>query len=182
MFSVAARVHDSGQASGSRIGPGEFRTLMTQAETPAVAVHVVLASIAVAGVVLLGPALRALRQGSEADAAKLARWGGRWALVPTLLQLPVGLWALATLPSSSQARIMGSDTVGTLLLIAALIAALWLMRELAGVAMGDVGRPVLIRTMAAMLVTVMLMSAMQQAARPRRGMPSSAGNALRGVP
>jgi hypothetical protein len=165
MFSVAGRLYDAGQASGGRIGPSEFRALMAQAETPAVAVHFVLASVAVAGVMLLGPALRALRRGNDDEAAKLARWGGRWALAPSLLQLPVGLWALATLPAAAQARIMGSDTTGTLLLIAALVAAVWLMRELAGVAMGEVARPVLIRTMAAMLITIVLMTAMQQASR-----------------
>jgi hypothetical protein len=41
----------------------------------------------------------------------------------------------------------------------------WLLRELVGVAMGESSRPALLRSMGAMLITVVLMTAMQQAAR-----------------
>ena len=63
LFSVAAQLVDAGQTSGGRIGGAEFRRLMIAGEAPALAIHVALASVAVAGVVLLGLALRWQRRG-----------------------------------------------------------------------------------------------------------------------
>src|SRR5436190_12005551 len=130
LFSVAARLDDAGQVSGEQIGPAAFRRLMVADDTPAISVHVVLASLAVAGIMLLGLAMRLLRGGDEAGAAKIARWGARWALVPSLLQLPVGLWTLTALPAAAQSQLMGESTAGILLFVTALAAALWLINDL----------------------------------------------------
>jgi hypothetical protein len=172
LFAVASQLLEAGETSGGRIGGAEFRQLMIAGEAPALAIHVVLASVAVSGILLLGFALRSQRQGNEAEAAKLARWGGRWALVPSLLQLPVGLWTLAMLPAAAQSQIMGENTLGTLLLVAALGAALWLLNELVHISMGEMNRPLLVRAMTAMLVTVTLMTAMKQQTRMRTQSPN----------
>ena len=179
LFSVAARLTDAGEGSGDRIGGAEFRRLMIIGDTPAIATHVALASLAVAGVMLLGLALRWLRQGDEAGAGRVARWGGRWALVASVAQLPVGLWTLLVMPAAAQSRMMGESALGTLLFLAALVAALWLINELLHISMGETTRPRLIRAMAAMLVTVVLMTAMQQQARAHDAVSSAAGHALR---
>lgn len=165
LFSVAAHLEEAGQTAGERIDAAAFRQLMVRGETPALAVHVVLASIAVSGTMLLGLALRRQRQGDLAGAGKAAMWGGRWALVASLVNLPVGLWTLTKLSLPVQSRLMGDDTLGTLLFLASLLSVFWLLRELAGVAMGESSRPALLRSMGAMLATVVLMTAMQQAAR-----------------
>ena len=165
LFSVAAHLQDAGQTTGQRIDAAAFRQLMVRGETPALAVHVVLASIAVSGTMLLGFALRRQRHGDFAGASKAAMWGGRWALVATLANLPVGLWTLVKLGPATQTRLMGGETLGTLLFLASLVSVFWLLRELVGVAMGESSRPALLRSMGAMLVTVVLMTAMQQAAR-----------------
>ena len=162
LFAVASQLLQAGETSGSRIGGADFRRLMIAGDAPALAIHVVLASLAVSAIPLLGFALRSQRQGNDADAVRLARWGGRWALVPSLLQLPVGLWTLLMLPAAAQSQIMGESTLGTLLLVAALGAALWLVNDLVHVAMGETNRLMLVRAMTAMLVTVTLMTAMQQ--------------------
>jgi len=167
LFSVAAHLQDSGQMAGERIDAAAFRQLMVRGETPALAVHVVLASVAVTGTMLLGLALRQQRQNDAAGAAKSAVWGGRWALVASLGNLPVGLWTLTRLSPAMQTRLMGGDTLSTLLFLASLVSVFWLLRELVGVAMGESSRLALIRAMGAMLLTVMLMTAMQQAARVR---------------
>jgi hypothetical protein len=182
LFSVAARLANAGEVSGERIGGAEFRRLMIAGETPAIAVHVALASLAVAGVVLLGLALRWLRQGDEAGAARIACWGGRWALAASVAQLPVGLWTLTALPAVAQSPLMGQSATGTLLFVASLAAALWLINELLHISMGETTRPRLIRAMTAMLVTVVLMTAMQQQTRTRDALSSAEGHALRGVP
>ena len=171
LFSVAARLVDAGAVSGEQIGGAAFRRLMVQGDTPALAVHVCLASIAVAGIMLLGLALRWFRQGDEASASKMARWGGRWAFGASVAQLPVGLWTLMLMPADAQSRWMGESAVGTLLFVAALVAAVWLISDLAHIALGEVTRPLIMRAMAAMTITVVLMTAMQHQARLRSESP-----------
>lgn len=166
LFSVAARLYDQGQTSGAVIRGAAFRRLVVMGETPALAMHVTLASIATAGVLLLGLALRKQRGGDAAGAAKIAITGGRWALAPTLAQLPVGLWTLAALPAAAQSQIMGDNAAGLLLLVGSLAAAFWLTRELVSIALGETARPLLIRAMAALLATVVLMTALQRQTRP----------------
>ena len=175
LFSVAARLYDQGQTAGAVIRGARFRQQMAVGETPALAVHVTLASLAVAGLLLVGYALRLQKRG-DAAAAKLAIWGGRWAFAPTLAQLPVGLWTLAMLSAAAQTRIMGTSTIGVLLLVGSLTAAFWLTRELASIALGETARPILIRSMAALLVTVVLMTGLQRQTRvqiPTADVPGS---------
>jgi hypothetical protein len=163
LFIVANKLHAAGQTSGETIRGAAFRQLAGAGETPALAVHVGLASLAVAAVMLLGLALRWMRQGRDpAEASIVAMWGGRWALAASLAQLPVGLWTLLMLPSGAQSGLMGGDMAGTGLFFASMLSALWLLRELAAVGLGEVNRPNLVRAMIAMLATVSLMTAMQQ--------------------
>jgi hypothetical protein len=163
LFIVANKLHAAGQISGEAIRGAAFRDLAGAGDTPALAMHVGLASVAVAAVTLLGLALWLMRQSAELeDSRTLASWGGRWALAASLAQIPVGLWTLLKLPAGAQSRLLGGDPLGTGLLFAAMLAALWLLRELAAVSMGETTQPVLVRAMAAMLVVVGLMTAMQQ--------------------
>jgi hypothetical protein len=182
LFSVAARLATSGATSGEQIGGAGFRRLMIAGETPALSIHVALASLATTGIVLLVLALLRLGAGDQAAAAKLARWGGRWALVPSILQLPVGLWTLTVMPAAAQSQLMGESTIGTLMLVSALAAALWLINDLVHISFGETKRALLIWAIVAMLATVVLMTAMQQYARPRGTAMGAVGHARRGVP
>jgi hypothetical protein len=165
LFSVAARLSDAGQTTGEPIRGAAFRKLMIVGETPAIAVHVTLASVAVAATMLLGLSLRWRRTGDEVGAYKVAVWGGRWALAASVLQLPVGLWTLVALSPAMQSRVLGDSSLGMVLFMLSIAAALWLTRELVNVALGDATRPALVRVMVLMLVTVTLMTAMQQFTR-----------------
>jgi hypothetical protein len=160
LFSVAAQLQEAGETTGPVLGGRAFRGLV-HVDTIALEVHVALASVAVAGVVLVGLASRLLRHGEIENAAAVARWAGRWALIPSLVQLPVGLWMLSALPPQQQAALMGNSTIGIMLFAAAIGTALWLLNELAKLAMGEIGRLLLMRTVAAMLFTVTLMTGMQ---------------------
>jgi hypothetical protein len=176
LFIVAGRMHDRGMTSGSELRGPKFLEWAAAGDTPALALHVALASIAMAGVMLLGLALKWQRQDrAPGDSAWVAAWGGRWALASSLAQLPVGLWTLAMLPAGEQSRLMGSDLAATALFAVSMLAVLWLLRELVAVALGEAGKPALIRTMAAMLIVVTLMTAMQQRARMAGRSNSQAG-------
>jgi hypothetical protein len=166
LFSVATQLGDAGQTGGERLTAAAFRRLMISGTAPALAIHVALASLAVSGMLLIGLATRYAARGEETRAARIARWGGLWSLAPSVLQLPVGLWVLASLPESLQQQLMGSDTTATILLLLAIAAALWLVNDLVHISLGEFSRPILMRAMTAMLVTVLLMTAMQQLARP----------------
>jgi hypothetical protein len=157
-------LQEAGQTTGPAIGGRQFRALV-HTNTVLLEIHVALASIAVAGVFLAGLASRLLRRGDAETAAVVARWSGWWALTPSLAQLPVGLYMLTILPPNQQAALMGNSALGLVLFIGAIGASLWLMNDLAQLGMGEVNRSLLIRSMTAMLITVSLMTAMQQQTR-----------------
>lgn len=178
LFVVAGKLYETGQITGATIRGAQFRQLAWSGEVPALAIHVMLASVAVAGVMLLGLALRWLRHDEPpAEIAKVAMWGSRWALGASLVQLPVGLWTLMALPAGTQASLMGTQVLGTMLFVAAMLTMFWLLRELTGVALGETTGPAMIRSMTAMLVVVSLMTAMQQAVRTS-GTPSQSTGAI----
>jgi hypothetical protein len=146
----------------------EFWRLRSLDETPALWIHFGLASVAVGGVVLFGLALR--RQRSDEDprgAKRIAAWGSWPAFVATGLQLVVGLWLLATTPPDLQARLTGSSLWPTVFLVVSIGCALWLLRELANVALGEATRGAMIRCMIALTVVVVLMTAARQLSRQR---------------
>ncbi len=184
LFAVAGKLAEGSLASSDDIRGAEFRSLAWAGDVPSLAIHVMLASVAVAGVMLLGLALRWQRRDeSPADIAQVAIWGSRWALGASLVQFPVGLWTLATLPAETQANLMGTQALGTTLFIAALLAVFWLLRDLAGVALGETTRSLMIRSLTAMVVVVGLMTAMQQATRPApSGSPAASASNQRTVP
>jgi hypothetical protein len=102
------------------------------------------------------------------DAASMARWGGRIAALPTILQLPIGIWLVLELPESTQSEFMGGSVATSSLFAASLVAALWLMHQLSAVAMGNVKPRTLIHSMVSMTVVVLLMTGTLRAAKASR--------------
>ncbi|MBI2478595.1 MAG: hypothetical protein HYV60_08135 [Planctomycetia bacterium] len=115
-----------------------FRSLMTESSVLARSVHFCLASFAVTGVALIGHGQWLLRK-DEADevGSRIAIWGARIALVPTVLQVLVGVWVLSVLPPLMQQRLMGRDPVAASAFGLSILGALWLMHQLSAVAFGD---------------------------------------------
>lgn len=172
LFSVAARLHAAGEINGPPARGALFRQWMFSGETPPLSVHVGLASLAMAGMMLILMASRWMNGAADAEKSRVAIWGAWWALAATLLQLPVGLWMLMMLPAGVQSRLMGSDTIATLAFLTAILAVLWLMRDLANLALGDTTRASLVRSLMAMGIVILLMTLMQQ--RAARTEPASA--------
>ncbi|WP_254507235.1 hypothetical protein [Anatilimnocola floriformis] len=146
---------------------GAFRRLVAVDEIPALTAHFALASVAMAGVMLLGLALR--RQKSDEDPRgmkRIAAWGSWSALLATGLQLVVGLWLLATTPQDSQALLTGSAVLPTACLVTSLILVAWLLRELSTIALDEPTRGSMIRAMIAMTFVILLMTAARKLSRP----------------
>ena len=168
LFLIAGNLADSGQATSGPVLGKLFVQQMLSGEIPAMWVHFTFASLAMAGIMLLGLALRMGRRGAPAaEVSRVAMWGGWWGLIPSLLQLPVGLWVISTLPPGSQSRIMGSSGLATVFFLTGIVAALWLLRELVSIVMGETGRGNLIRGMSAMVVVVVLMTGTHQVSKAR---------------
>lgn len=145
-----------------------FLALLRDPETLARALHFVLASFAVTGVMLLARASRlAKREANETDAARLSVWGGWLALVPTVLQLLSGLWLLLISPTPLQDFLTGADVVTTLLFCVSLLAAFALLPTLASAAFGTAGRKERLRAMILLGVTIVCMVAARHYAHQR---------------
>ena len=177
LFLIAARLADTAtheQIPAVMFTRKEYWAELAAGETPALSVHFLLASLAMAGLMLLAFALRAGRQGTAAaDVARYAAWGGRVALAASLLQLPVGLWVLTTVPAATQGRLMGDNALTTTAFALSLLAVFWLLRELAAIAMGETERRQLLRSMGLMTLVVLLMTASHHLARGKLTKPLS---------
>jgi hypothetical protein len=91
---------------------------------------------------------------------------GAWiALVPTLLQLIVGLWVLLQLPYESRERLLGQDMLSCGVFVAALGASFWLMHRLTTAVLGELDRRSVRNTALLMVVVVVLMVAARHLAR-----------------
>jgi hypothetical protein len=160
LFVVISQLSASPPASREPLTSAQFMALMLSGEVLARSTHFWLAAAAMCGVMLIGYALRLRRRGAaEDDVRRVALWGGRLALAPTLAQLGVGLWVLLALPAQVQFALLGGDPIGAALLGLSLVAALALTHQLAAVSFGDVRRESLLRAMMAMVLVVLLMSA-----------------------
>jgi hypothetical protein len=167
LFSVAHDVYLSG-GPGHPLSASEFRSWMAHPDVLARVVHVVIASFAVTGVLLLGYGLRLRREMSSYDAAdRVARWGGCLALVSSLIQVPVGLWLISVLPSGWQSRALGGDLPAVLMLGVSVLLALFMLQDLANIAFGEIQRKQLMRVMATMAVIVLLMTGVLRRIRPQ---------------
>jgi hypothetical protein len=168
LFLVASHLTEEGLTSGPSLTAREFRQQMTTGATPALIVHVILASIAAAGIALLGLALRWQRQNRDAEELKrLTAGAARLALVPTVLQILVGLWILVQIEPLTQSQLLGGNLPAAACFLAGVLGAFWLMQLLAGLAFGEVERRAIIKSMAAFLGTILLMTAAWHAARAK---------------
>lgn len=140
--------------------PGEFDylKLIHDPEVASRATHVLLACIAVAGIALMAVALRLGRTGTDpSEAGRVAIWGARIALIPSLLQVFVGLYVLINLPEISRDRMMGGSVVTTSLFISALAVTLVWYYMLTIVSLGSTERKDIARCMSWMALVVVLM-------------------------
>jgi hypothetical protein len=138
LFIVISEVAGGYLDMPEKVDAAIFRGLMTESSVLARSVHFWLASFAVTGVALISHGKCLLRKDEASDAgSRIAIWGARIALVPTVLQILVGVWVLSVLPPLMQQRLMGRDLLVASAFGLSIIGALWLMHQLSAVAFGD---------------------------------------------
>lgn len=134
--------------------------LMKRPEVLALSIHFVVSSLAVA----VAYALWLLCRDHEESLAEPARTTfakevGALGLLLALLQLPVGLWLLASLPNSARTALMGGVLLASLTFLAALAGVIVLLQRLFAVAMGEVDRRLLVHVWVLTCAVVVLMTA-----------------------
>jgi len=135
--------------------------LVRHLEVLVTSLHVWLASIAVAGVYVMGVAMRQLPDDATREAAsRIVRTGAWVAFLPTVAQLGVGIWLVIAIDETAVKMIMGQNAVATGLFVLAFLASLALMHMLASVAFGKIARSSIIRAMATLTIVVVLMTAL----------------------
>lgn len=145
-----------------------FRQLIGTGPMLARGVHFVLAAFAFTGVVLMVHALRSARRDAPEDTARVASWGGWLALVPTVVQVPAGVWFVSQLPREAIGRLMGGDWIDGLLFLTSLIAAFLLLHKLAAIAFRDADRRTLIQALSLMCLVIVLMTGVLRRTKPPR--------------
>lgn len=166
---------DPSWASETTIDRPTLLRLMGRENVISLSVHFALASWAVTAAVLLwSPRRRHPEQPEQpeqpnADRATpefLSR-AARWALWPTLFQLPVGAWVLITTGGRAREAMLGGDLWATASLGGGIVAALFLIQTLAGIALGDVGPSARLRAIWLLALVVALMTFTLRHSRPR---------------
>lgn len=144
--------------------PPAYLTLLNDAEVLARVVHFLLASVAVGGV-LLYALPEAVDEARRASADRLRRRGAQIALTATLVQWPVGMFVLVSLPDGVRGAMLGDDARLTVLFVVSLGAVIVVMHRLAAASFGEVGRRSMRSALWWLGVTVVLMTAVRHYVR-----------------
>lgn len=140
----------------SPVDSGEFRSLLIHGEVIWFTLHFWFASFAVSGLIT---GILCLKKLPEDQRESTAGTAFTIALIPTLLQIPVGFVLTTTLNSAQQSRLMGGDTLCTAMFALSIGLAFWLMHHLAGLAFFDRSRRKANMAMMTLLGTIVLMTA-----------------------
>lgn len=138
------------------------REVMGRSEVLALTVHFLLASVAVSGVALMN--IGSSLAGKSKNYQAVVVSGGRIALAPTLLQLPIGMWVLVRTPQTSVTAMVGGDALASSLFCVSIVGAFGLLHSLASIALGetDIKRvhraTILLLLVVAMMVGVLMRS------------------------
>jgi hypothetical protein len=157
LFTILAIVPTRLALIGVPLERSLYRQLLVDPETLARVAHVWLATGWIGW--------RQAQQAAGDSVVSAATSGGRLALITTMLQIPVGVWVLMTLPQAQQDRLLGGDPLCSALLGISILASLALMHQLAMLALGDNSRSRLITPTALMGGVILLMTAALQCAR-----------------
>lgn len=191
LFTMLNLLADRPSLLGQQLASPLYRSLLADPEVLSMTAHVYLAAIAVTAVLLMDRATRlaaapalfsAAQRASELPATAQAAapsavvvGSAQAALLATLLQLPVGVWVMLSVPNRLRDALLGEDLLATLPFALGILATLGLLHLLAAVALGDRDPRHVRRSLALMLATVLFMTATLQRIR-ELGRPAASRN------
>jgi hypothetical protein len=154
LFAIVSVVSTRAQLWGEKLDRSGYWTLLLDGEVLSRVVHVWLAAFAVTGVALMA---LASRPAPDASSQRLIHRGACLALACSLLQLPAGLWLAFEMPDVAREPLFGGDLLASGLFIVSLLLAMQLLHTLASVALGEPRSKQIHRSVAIILVLVLLM-------------------------
>jgi len=163
LFTMLNLLADRPGLAGVRLESPLYRSLLVDPEVAAMTLHVYLAAVAVTATLVMSRATRLVGQAAaDAQPAGLPAvvvGSARAALAATLLQIPLGIAVLLSVPSQLRDAILGEDLWAAVPFGGGILATLALLHTLAAVALGDRDRRQVHRAVILMLATVFLMTA-----------------------
>jgi len=140
--------------------------------------HFGLASLTVAAVAVLMLLSRWTTDALEQPSAKqIARGAAMIALLSSVLQIPVGIWVLATATGSEQNALMGGDPLSSLLFAGGMLLTFFLLQRLTAITTGEFDSGSLRRVGWLLVVLVLMMTAtLRGSRRGRDSMKTAAEN------
>ncbi|MBI3838141.1 MAG: hypothetical protein HY288_09450 [Planctomycetia bacterium] len=158
LFAIISVLTTRTDLLNSSLDRSGYQRMLLDCEVLSRVAHVWLAGFAVSGMALMGLALR-IERGDDRDPSRmrLIKGGALLALVPTLLQIPTGLWVAMEMPDTARDPLFGGDWLATGLFITSLLLTLQLMHSLAGIALGDRESRQIRNAIAVMMLVVLLM-------------------------
>ncbi len=158
LFAIVSVLSTRGELVGQTLDGAGYRRMLIDGEILSRVAHVWLAAFAVTGVLLMVLARRlAVAEGQAAAGQRLIQRGAWLGLVPSLLQIPAGLWLAWQMPDTAREPLFGSDPLATGLFMVSLLLALVLIHTLAAVALGDHEPRNIGRSMALLVILILLM-------------------------
>jgi hypothetical protein len=157
LFAIVTVLTTRADRLGVSLDRSGYQRMLLDPEVLSRVAHVWLAAFAVSGATLMYLGLRIDRAGQhDPSRNRLIKAGALVALVPTLLQIPSGLWLALEMPEPARDPLLGGDWVATGLFATSFLLTLQLMHSLAGIAMGNC-EPRQIRNSIAIMVLVVLL-------------------------
>jgi hypothetical protein len=198
LFTMLNLLADRPSLFGQRLDSPLYRSLLADPEVLSMTLHVYLAAIAVTAVFLMDRAARlsptpellpaAQREPDTTEGgligppSAVVLGSARAALLATLLQLPLGICVMCSLPNRLRDALLGEDLLAALPFACGVLATLALLHCLAAVALGDRDRRQVWRSLALMLATILLMTATLQRVRQLGRPAASRAPAVVGAP
>ncbi|MBA3482886.1 MAG: hypothetical protein H0T51_13845 [Pirellulales bacterium] len=167
-------------ATDERIDRDALLRLWVRPEILSLWTHFALASLAVASIAALRPWSRRDSKMAPTDPAVVKRLG-MWALTATVLQIPVGLWLLASTAAEARESMLGSNLLTSLCFAGGVLAALGLLQTLLMMALGD-DEGAVRRAGCLLVVVTVLMSATMRTSRTATPEPVRRSNADASLP
>ncbi|HUY35685.1 MAG TPA: hypothetical protein VMV69_23275 [Pirellulales bacterium] len=143
-----------------------FIKMLVDPEVLARTLHHLLAAFAVTGA-MLATLTRPFAHAGLLDEARgrVAVWGGRIALAAVVGQIMSGTYLLFELPAASRERLLGGDSIATLMFAASLLATVALLHPLAAASLGDGDQRQLRAAVCLVVIVVLLMVATRHRTR-----------------
>jgi hypothetical protein len=152
-------------AADEQINRAALLRLWARPEILALWAHFVLASLAVAPIAALWPP-RHDAQTASIQSQQVVRRLGAWALAATVLQIPVGLWLLATSDAAARDSMLGENLFASACFSGGVLAALWLLQTLTAIVLGDEGNAVRRAGLLLVVVTTLMSSTLRASRTP----------------